>query len=203
MKRTLCVGTTILWLLGGCASKSLPPTQRYVITPQTPHIERTARSQPLFDTLAIRLFADTPIAATTGIYYREKNYRQQPYAFSRWYAPPRQMLKDKLLIDLQKSGIARVVTTQRFTAQSTLEVRVLDCVQIFPPHGHAYVHIVLQAALTYHKKTSTELFESTHLTPKPTAQGAVEAFNVACDRLVLEIVHWSERVGEARQGREN
>ncbi|WP_353662414.1 ABC-type transport auxiliary lipoprotein family protein [Hydrogenimonas sp. SS33] len=181
-----------LLLLAGCAVKEVPPTISYTLAAETPAIERSTKA-PLFKTLRVVVKHDSRLSATKNIYYLEKGFALQPYAYHCWYDTPASLLEKKLQLALSKAGIARSVTdsTTPIPSDAMLYVEVAELWQDFSHGTPSRAVVTLQATLKTRKgEVLTRLFSASVKTKSDDAPGGVAAFNEAMDRLMGEIAAW-------------
>jgi len=128
----------LLLFFGGCSVKKVPATTFYHISQETPGIEESPY-RGVIDSVKIRFIRPSRVGESTSIYYTDKDFRQQPYAYSRWYDTPSTMLEGKLLLALEKSKIAKNVTgdSSAADAENLLEIGVIYFVHRFDDGGRS------------------------------------------------------------------
>ena len=188
-----------LLFLGGCSVKKVPPTAFYHISQETPGIRESANKQAI-DSIRVTFSHSSRVSESSSIYYTDKDFRQQPYAYSRWYDTPDTMLEGKLIFALEKSKIAKNVTGSSSAAdtKTVLEIGVLDFVHEFGKSGRSRGKAVILASLVRNRDGKTlcaKLFEADSTAATDDAEGGVAALNSASDKIVAEIVEWLGECG--------
>ncbi len=188
-----------LLFFGGCSVKKVPPTAFYRISQETPGIRESANKQAI-DSIRVTFSRSSRVSESSSIYYTDKDFRQQPYAYSRWYDTPATMLEGKLIFALEKSKIAKNVTGSSSAAdtKTVLEIGVLDFVHEFGKSGRSRGKAVILASLVRNRDGKTlcaKLFEADSTAATDDAEGGVAALNSASDKIVAEIVEWLGECG--------
>ncbi len=197
--KSIPAALVFLLFLGGCSVKKVPPTTFYHISQETPGIEKSADRQAI-DSIRVTFSRSSRVSESSSIYYTDKDFRQQPYAYSRWYDTPAAMLEGKLIFALEKSKIAKNVTGSSSAAETknVLEIGVLDFVHKFERGGGSGGRAVILASLVRNrdgKTLCTKLFEAYSPAATDDAAGGVAALNSASDKIVAEIVEWLGECG--------
>ena len=192
MKKHLFVPLIIL-LFGGCAVKQVPPIHSYTLRTETDGIEALAVTKPKYDALRIVTKKHGRVAVTKNIYYLDRNYRMQPYAYSTWYDALGSMLENKLLVAFDEVRIARTVAggATYINPDATLQIDILEFYQDFSHGKPSKAHIGLLATFKPKGDSSvSKIFKTEAPAPSDDAEGGVTAFNEAVDRAVKEMVKW-------------
>ncbi|SFP26411.1 ABC-type transport auxiliary lipoprotein family protein [Hydrogenimonas thermophila] len=180
--------------IGGCAVKKVPPTQSYIIDPHTPKIEKSIK-KPKFHTIKVTIANIGRLSQTHNIYYRNKNFILQPYAYGKWYDSLGNMIKAKLIEALQQTNIASNVigSSANIKSEMILEISILDFVQDFSKGEPSTVHISWLATLIQIKDdqvVKSKHFKTTIKSTSENAKGGVVAFNQGTNIIVNEIAKW-------------
>ncbi len=192
--RKLFLTIVFLVSISGCAVKRVPPTQSYIIDPHTPKIEKTIQ-KPKFHTIKVTIANIGRLSQTHNIYYRNKNFILQPYAYGKWYDSLGNMIKSKLIEAIQKTNIASNVvgSSANIKSEMILEISILDFVQDFSKGEPSSVHISWLVTLIRTKDdqvVKSKHFETTVKTPAENSKGGVIAFNQGTNILVKQILKW-------------
>jgi len=192
--RKLFLTTILLLSISGCAVKRVPPTQSYIIDPHTPKIEK-AIQKPKFHTIKVTIANIGRLSQTHNIYYRNKNFILQPYAYGKWYDSLGNMIKAKLIEAIQKTNIASNVvgSSANIKSEMILEISIFDFVQDFSKGEPSSVHISWLATLIRTKDdqvVKSKHFETTVKAPAENSKGGVIAFNQGVNILVKQILEW-------------
>jgi len=191
--KKLFLTTLFLLSIGGCAIKRVPPTQSYIIDPHTP-IEKSIQ-KPKFHTIKVTIANIGRLSQTHNIYYRNKNFILQPYAYGKWYDSLGNMIKAKLIEAIGQSNIALNVvgSSANIKSEMILEIAILDFVQDFSKGKPSSVHISWLATLIRTKDdqvVKSKHFETTIKAPAENSKGGVIAFNQGTNILVKQILEW-------------
>ena len=192
--RKLFLTIVFLVSISGCAVKRVPPTQSYIIDPHTPKIEKTTK-KPKFSTIKVTIANIGRLSQTHNIYYRNKNFILQPYAYGKWYDSLGNMIKAKLIEAIQKTNIASNVvgSSANIKSEMILEISILDFVQDFSNGEPSSVHISWLATLIRTKDdqvVKSKHFETTVKATAENSKGGVVAFNQGTNILVKQILEW-------------
>ncbi|BBG65619.1 probable lipoprotein [Hydrogenimonas sp.] len=195
LKKVLIVSAFLL-ISAGCSIKKVPPTDYYYISQKTPGIT-LSEAKGTMDSLRVTFTYPSRVSESSSIYYLDRNFRQQPYAYSRWYDTPDTMFEGKLIRALEESGIAESVTggTTAADTQMVLEIGILEFVHDFSGEGASRGRVAVLVSLIRNRDSKTvcsRLFEEVEPAPSEDAKGGVAALNIASDKVVKEIVEWLE-----------
>jgi ABC-type uncharacterized transport system auxiliary subunit len=177
----------LFMFLASCA-KEVPPIQYYRIGMETPQVQTTAF--PVYESLKV-----TVRGANNSIYYADETYGKNPFQFSRWSTSPNDMLMDKLVNAIQKSGLSTHVLSSISSgaAQYLLEIGIQD-LSLHMQQETAEGKVALWASLLKTKDghvLKSSGFECGIPVKGPVnAQGAVSAINQALDVCTLRLVAW-------------
>ncbi len=192
---TICA--TLLFVLSGCATKRVPPTHYYTISSVTPGIEKQRVENPRFDTLRISTAHSSRMNQSTQIYYQNKNFQREPYAYSRWYDSVDTMMQNKLLTAIKSANIAHTVLPAATSADTTmvLETDTIEFIQDFSRGGKCVAKIAMLATLIDNKtgkSHGSRLFRAKKPCRSYDAPGGVAALNDAANTITLELIGWLE-----------
>lgn len=179
--------------LGGCAlgPKAVQPAlYDFGIEPPPAAGERIQRPIGLADVSA------SPWLQTQAIVYRlayRDASRLQPYALSRWAAPPAELILHRMRSALARAaqggfGIAAEGTAFDHLLQVHLEAfeQVVDS----PADARGVARMRARLSNARRRSVAQHLFEHEVRCPSVDATGAVHALAAAADRLVAEMVVW-------------
>ncbi len=190
-------------LFGGCSVKKVPPTHLYHLSQPTPKIEKASTSKPKFDSIRISFTHPSRVSESTSIYYIDKNFKEQPYSFSRWYDTVDTMFEGKLLLALKRSKIVKNVTGSGTAAdtETLLEIAILDFTHDFSAGKPSRGRVVVLASLVRSRdgrSIASALFEESEPAETENAEGGVAALNRAADRVVADMIEWLQSAKEAQ-----
>jgi cholesterol transport system auxiliary component len=117
--------------------------------------------------------------------------RLQPYADSRWAAPPAALLT----LRLRQAIAAQMPEAGGDARQYEVRVALEEFSQIFDAPGSSHVLLRASAKLISADDRSTfaeHTFAIEKKTPTADAQGAVSALTQASDEFIKELAHWLE-----------
>ena len=184
---SLCLGMTLLLLLGGCSGKTI---QMYTLNGST----NPPRVHPRFS--AIRVDYPKGIEDTMGtrIYFSRSDLTQSYYQYSQWSDSLNRILMANLIAALQRSGIAHNVLDYASQADAPyeLETTVYRFEHKITPQGSsAEVVIGLRLLRSEDKRLiASKIFHYSIPCPQTDAKGFVEAANQAMARLSADMVRW-------------
>jgi ABC-type uncharacterized transport system auxiliary subunit len=171
----------------GCA-KEMPPVQYYRIEMDISGLKTAIR--PVYESLKV-----TVRGADNSIYYTNEQYGKNAFKFSRWSQSPNEMLKNKIINAIQKSGLATHVLSpaSHGTAQYLLEIEIEDLSMHIQQDKTGEGILIISASLleTRHSrvvKSGSLRCSSPALEVNP--QTAVNAINNASNTCTQKLVEW-------------
>ncbi|OIO71923.1 MAG: hypothetical protein CO186_10055 [Zetaproteobacteria bacterium CG_4_9_14_3_um_filter_49_83] len=196
MNNRLFLLATLLLLLPGCATRSAPPADIYIVDPSLAEkVSSEAAAQSSGP--VIKLAPMDAIRSFTGteILYKRARHEQNSYAFSRWSDAPVRMLQALFQTSLSDSAQFKAVLPAASTSEAEyiLESTLYD----FSHHIHeggtssgnirVRFYLIDQLAGTV---TATREFESTVAATAQNARSAAEALNQAAANVARDLVEW-------------
>ena len=182
----------IFLLLGGCATKTLPPIKKYTIDENikkiTLHIKNCKSLKVEFPKSSDEIFSKN-IIYKIGL---EKN----SYYFSKWYETPNEMIYKSVLFFLQNSKACKSVFPDDFdgNVDYTLNINIMEFIQKFI-FDKSYVQIkVLFFIKNKNRIIAQKLFNVIEQCKSNDAVGGVEAFDKASKKLIKRVALWLESV---------
>ncbi len=181
--------TIIILLLGGCATKSLPPIKKYSIS-KSLKVKKIADKK--CKNVNISLFQSSDEILSKKIIYQkglEKNY----YYFSRWFEAP-DLMVSKLIYDFFKSSSVckeSYLMMDKLNPQYTLNGKIIEFGQKFDKNGSfGVVDIMCYIENSQNDIVAQKEFISIKKAPGNNAKGGIEAINKASNEVALKILKW-------------
>lgn len=174
-------------LLISCAEKT-PPIRYYHIDMHTNDIKTTSSS--IYESIKV-----TVRGANNSIYYTDNRYGKNAFTFNRWIESPNDMLKNKIIYALQKSGIATHVlsSTSHGTAQYLLEIDIEDLSMHIEQNQIGEGVMIISANLmeTKHRNVvKSASFRCSNPAGEINPQSAVDSINKASNVCTAKLVEW-------------
>lgn len=181
-------------LLTACISDPLPPADIYTISPLWTN---NATKQNIPSELIIKL---APLRATreltgTQIFYKDREYGQNSYVYSRWNDSPVRLLMTFFHVSIEESQLfkAMVPATSSSKSDLLLESTLLEFSHHIKPDGTSDGVIRIRFYLIDNiskRVISTREFISRVPALTVNAQGAVEALNKAAVNIAGRLIDW-------------
>jgi cholesterol transport system auxiliary component len=133
---------------------------------------------------------------TPAILYRmtyRDGARVEPYAFSRWSAPPAELLTQRLRHVLADAGGTRFsMATEGLAADYALRIHLEAFEQVVeaPTQCRGVARVRASLASADRRLRAQRMFQAERACPSVDAPGAVRALGAAADALVADIVQW-------------
>ncbi len=185
--RALLLGACAALLLSACGALPTPPALPALHDFGPPPASRSA---PAADIVVDAVDAPSWLA-DPQIHYRllfDEPTRLRAYAQNLWVAPPAELLRQRLQVVFDRSGVQR----PRAPAYR-LRLQLLDFEQVFTSPSSASVQLRALASL----RVADDLVLvqkrfSISVAASPDVQGALAGSAQAAEQLLAQIVHWSD-----------
>lgn len=174
-------------LLIACANET-QPIQYYRIDMDISGIKTSMT--PVYESIKV-----TVRGANNSIYYTNEQYGKNAFRFNRWSESPNEMLKNKMINAIQKSGITTHVisSASHGTAQYLLEIEIEDLSMHMKPNSTGEGVLVMSANLIETKHShvvKSGSFQCSSPTAEVNPQSAVNAINKASDICTQKLIEW-------------
>lgn len=192
MKRWRALAAAAAVVLAGC---TMAPTS-------TQHalydfgIEPSAAAVALPAQLSLAEVSANSWLQTPAILYRltyRDGARVEPYAHSRWSAPPAELITQRLRQALAGAGSERFsMATEGLAADYALRIHLEAFEQVVeaPTRCRGVARVRASLAGLDRRLRASRMFQAERACPSVDAPGAVRALGAAADALVADIVHW-------------
>lgn len=185
---TIAVLLPVFCLLLIACAKETQPIQYYRIDMDISGLKNTV--MPIYESIKI-----TVRGANNSIYYTNEQYGKNAFAFSRWSQSPNEMIKNKLINAIQKSGLATHVlsSTSHGTAQYLLEIEIEDISMHVQQNTTGEGILIISANLleTKHSRVvKSGFFQCNSPALEVNPQSAVAALNKSANTCILKLVEW-------------
>lgn len=184
---------TAIILFAGCATKSLPPIEKYTIDESFDVGVSTA-----YVTNCKSIKIDFPQSSneifSKNIIY-QKGLQKNGYYFSKWFETPNVMLYKLILSSLQKRKVCKMILPEEIdiSAQYSLGSTILDFSQNFTKNGsYARAKVLFYIKDNKGDIKAQRLFNKVVKCKSNDAKGAVDALNTASKNMALALVEWLE-----------
>jgi ABC-type uncharacterized transport system auxiliary subunit len=184
-KLTLFLPVVCLFL-ASCV-KEVPPIQYYRIDMETHGLK--AVNAPVYDSVKVMVRG-----MTGSIYYLDEKYGKNAFYLSRWAEPPDEMIKRKVILAINETGLAANVLPagSMAAAQYALEIEI-DDLSMHMQNGGGEGVVVLSAALVdikHAQVVKSSLFRCSSPSGVVNPASTVDAINRAADECVVRLDSW-------------
>ncbi len=185
---TIAVLLPVFCLLLIACAKETQPLQYYRIDMGINGIKTTVA--PVYESIKI-----TVRGANNSIYYTNEQYGKNEFAFSRWSQSPNEMIRNKIVNAIHKSGLATHVlsSASHGTAQYLFEIEIEDLSMHIQQNTTGEGILVISANLleTRHSRViKSGSFQCSSPASEVNPQSAVNAINKAADTCTQKLVEW-------------